>query len=237
MNGWMNGWMNGSINIRPFRRLVKQLTFDMKFTEYVPQDETIRCSWSKYGKGCPWQGQDWQGDIQNYFSCMIYSSTEKWTLTAAVIMAHDGVVINNRTFEAPPIANKRRWAWLRPGFSWPTLLEAAARVWHQLVLGVSPDPWWQQGQRSCSRSTASDPSAYTWCTTRGEEARCWGCWGAGSRGEGWTTAMWGSSTTSALSQCVCQALRSIILFQCLSLSKTLGESWLDNKRGIVEACL
>lgn len=33
------------------------------------------------------------GGYSKLFSCMIYSSTEKWTLTAAVIMAHDGVVI------------------------------------------------------------------------------------------------------------------------------------------------
>lgn len=48
------------------------------------------------------------GGYSKLFSCMIYNSTEKWTLTAAVIMAHDGVVITTDLRSTPPIANKKR---------------------------------------------------------------------------------------------------------------------------------
>ena len=191
----------------------------------------------KYGKGCPQKGQDdngWYSKLLNawYITALKsghwlhYSDHRTWR------SRH-----NNRLLKHTPNCKWKALSMIAPGFlahpprSSGTCMTPAGSKW-------VPAPWpvVTAGQRSCSRPTASDPSAHTWCTTRGEEARCWACWGAGSRGEGRKTAT-GSSTTSALYQCVCQALRSIMPFQWPSLWKTLGESWLDKKGSMVHCSI
>lgn len=85
--------MNGSMNNRPFRMLVTHLKFGMNIlnaSQRMNETDAVELSMAR---GVPVERPGLTGGYSKLFSCMIYNSTEKWSLTEAVIIAPDGVVI------------------------------------------------------------------------------------------------------------------------------------------------